>query len=79
MEWIVGKFLLHIYIYIYFFFGDKLLDVDEAETKCKRLEVSNFVSVYVGDVFDDYFLIILGLELLTSKVVVVVVQIMLGF
>ena len=69
-----------IYIYIYiFFFGDKLLDVDEAETKCKRLEVSNFVSVYVGDVFDDYFLIILGLELLTSKVVVVVVQIMLGF
>ena len=53
--------------------------MDEAETKCKWLEVSNFVSVYVGDVCDDYSLIILGLELLTSKVVVVVVQIMLGF
>lgn len=72
MVWIVGK-LLHI------FFCDKLLDVDEAEIQCKWLEVSNFVSIYVGDVFDDYFLIILGLELLPSKVVVVVVQIMLGF
>lgn len=73
MVWIVGKLLLHI------FFCDKLLDVDEAEIQCKWLEVSNFVSIYVGDVFDDYFLIILGLELLPSKVVVVVVKIMLGF
>lgn len=71
MVWIVGKLLLHI------FFCDKLLDVDEAEIQCKWLEVSNFVSIYVGDVFD--YLIILGLELLPSKVVVVVVQIMLGF